>query len=945
MGATYRRVGAGATGRHHETVAARAVRASTVAIVVTLLTIAGPLPASSAMASTVPHSTGSGTLKATAIVSPLSYWFALNDSNQVAGQVVVEPTSYAARWSDGVTTKFASGGPDGGGGAFSIDDAGALFGAVVNAAHDGYPAVWSPTGTLTKFTAQAGYEDSFNVRVYAASNNGNLVGVSNESHTSTTIHWFYALAPGYAVVPVDTSTGAGFPSSMAINNSGTIAVGNATTPYLLVNGVRRSLKVSITTNFDLNNNGDVAGRVVPAPTSGNSQAAIELANGTVQVLPPLHADDEVTVNALNDNDEAVGSDVNSSTGASTAVAWIDGKVSPVTSLIAGSFSTPLSQAVDVNNNGSILAASVAGSTQNYYLLEASGISGTVFGEECSATGCPSTGLPGLPGQTILVQGKANDGSEVKTSAVTNENGQWSVSVPAGRYLVGPTFDGETIDGEGFTPEPQTVDLGVKSVPNVNFSTCAGPATAGAAPASSDGQEAALVREAMLSGGLPACDAEYTFQVSASVHEATFVDPSLRAPFAPAADGGGYRANNQESGPWRGKVPECPEFSSLASGPPALKWSSYYQGATSLGSAGITLVYNAHTDSVSELQESASEEGSPTLHFGRITRVFHYEQDGTEHTCSATRPVSMLVTTSFGSILLGKPQVGNEPVHGFQIVVSWALPFSPEGYVTGADDIPKLPGVATGLHKLVHAAADAVPGFEKLPAPVQGAIVTVVAHLVEEEGLGKNPPFGTIKNLVLAEVEFEKIWNLPVAGLYDFVASQTSSAEGYHPMIMVIRGEMIEQPCPANYYPGHNPTKYRACRDTSLAFDVSTPDFPDFHVDLYRNSGGSKQLVPTAGRHESPPESVVVDAGPSAAKLPNVETSTIAEQKGGAPYVNDLAHAMAEVRPVTAFFSGTTTFVGTPPKTPSCAQYADHSLGFTAPGTPYSRCYVWLDTKP
>src|ERR1035438_4116305 len=60
--------------------------------------------------------------------------------------------------------------------------------------HDGYPAVWSPTGTLTKFTAQAGYEDSFNVRVYAASNNGNLVGVSNESHTSTTIHWFYALA-------------------------------------------------------------------------------------------------------------------------------------------------------------------------------------------------------------------------------------------------------------------------------------------------------------------------------------------------------------------------------------------------------------------------------------------------------------------------------------------------------------------------------------------------------------------------------------------------------------------------------------------------------------------------------------------------------------------------------------------------------------------------------
>jgi hypothetical protein len=68
-------------------------------------------------------------------------------------------------------------------------------------------------------------------------------------------------------------------------------------------------------------------------------------------------------------------------------------------------------------------------------------------------------------------------------------------------------------------------------------------------------------------------------------------------------------------------------------------------------------------------------------------------------------------------------------------------------------------------------------------------------------------------------------------------------------------------------------------------------------------------------------------------------------KGGAPYVNDLAHAMAEVRPVTAFFSGTTTFGGSPQQTPFCAQYADRSLGYTAPGTPYSRCYVWLDTKP
>jgi len=106
--------------------------------------------------------------------------------------------------------------------------------------------------------------------------------------------------------------------------------------------------------------------VVPAPTSGNSQAAIEVANGTVQVLPPLHAGDEVSVKALNDNDEAVGSEYSPS-GTETAVAWINGKPVAVTSLVGGNFSTPLSTALDVNNNGSILAQS---GSSDYYLLGA-----------------------------------------------------------------------------------------------------------------------------------------------------------------------------------------------------------------------------------------------------------------------------------------------------------------------------------------------------------------------------------------------------------------------------------------------------------------------------------------------------------------------------------------------------------------------------------------------
>src|ERR1035438_10073904 len=98
MGPTYPLVGTGATGRHHVALAARAVRASTLAIVLTSLTIASPLPASSTMAATAPVPASSGTLRPVAMTSDNTYWYAINDSDQAAGIVSASGNSKPVRW-------------------------------------------------------------------------------------------------------------------------------------------------------------------------------------------------------------------------------------------------------------------------------------------------------------------------------------------------------------------------------------------------------------------------------------------------------------------------------------------------------------------------------------------------------------------------------------------------------------------------------------------------------------------------------------------------------------------------------------------------------------------------------------------------------------------------------------------------------------------------------
>ena len=192
---------------------------------------------------------------------------------------------------------------------------------------------------------------------------------------------------------------------VSINDSGEVAgtwddcADETPTSFLFAGGKLTTLKVWPNTGYELNDKGDVAGTTVVGTAGGSSAAsAIELANGTVENLNSVTAGDSVTVQALNNQDEAVGTE-GTATG-SIGVAWINGTATPVTSLLSTPFSGTLDSAVDVNQEGTILAfgTPTGTNTEHAYLLEANGqqVSGKVYGTQSSDTSCtPPGGIGGF----------------------------------------------------------------------------------------------------------------------------------------------------------------------------------------------------------------------------------------------------------------------------------------------------------------------------------------------------------------------------------------------------------------------------------------------------------------------------------------------------------------------------------------------------------------------
>jgi hypothetical protein len=463
------------------------------------------------------------------------------------------------------------------------------------------------------------------------------------------------------------------------------------------------------------------------------------------------------------------------------------------------------------------------------------VSGTVFGLSCSDTSCNESGLAD---QTILVQGKSAAGEAVAESAETDAEGKWSVVVPEGSYTAGTTFDGETIDGTGFEPEEASVAVGGQDVPGVNFKTCV--AQAASASAARVGR-AAMLRDTahatesdVAPGYKYLCQTEYSFKVGAKIPLTDFVDPSSLAPYAVNADGAGYRdeANNTVRGPFYKKLPECARFDDERANPKPLKWSSYYRGTSSLGTAAVTLTWERNTQDV--------ERNPTTTVPGSLTRVYQFERDGRKGTCSITRAVVPLVTVANEKID-GQPVSKSEGK--FEIVVSWPMPFAPQGYVP-PPDLKKVPGVATQVHHAVDAAAEKVPLWETYPKLVQAAIVAAVSEIVEHYsfhgiahvvGHYAIPAAGVIVEMIEATIPVEKAYNLAVFA-YNFIDGEAQKGLGYHPMNMVIRGSFGLRECPQVVA-----KSLHTCSATQLALDTTTDKFPDYSLSLTR----SGKEVPTS----------------------------------------------------------------------------------------------------
>ena len=365
-----------------------------------------------AIGGVVPSAAAAGTFAAIKLpTSNGTHWNSVNDSNQVAGSYIpVGERPVPEIWSNGGVTPLSI--PSAAicatainGYADAIDAQGAVFGGEECADSmdysRGYPVYWSPTA----HTATVPFTGSYNgvAELTAASRNGNTAGIwcgNDGSYTPCQ----YVAAPfptggtsayQFATVPVTLTDPGGVVDGISINDSGEIAVGGSMIgqpSYLFpsgVNGTRETPSIVLAgTPRDLNDKGDVIG------TSGGAPA-IELANGTVQMLPLLHSGDTATPTAINDSDEVVGSDCQAS--GCVAVVWIGGHVTTAASMVSGTFTGTLAAPVDVNNEGSILVQDQQNGASGDYLLEPT----AHFSASIALTG--ANGQPLTAGSTAVGQ--------------------------------------------------------------------------------------------------------------------------------------------------------------------------------------------------------------------------------------------------------------------------------------------------------------------------------------------------------------------------------------------------------------------------------------------------------------------------------------------------------------------------------------------------------------
>lgn len=496
------------------------------------------------------------------------------------------------------------------------------------------------------------------------------------------------------------------------------------------------------------------------------------------------------------------------------------------------------------------------------------VSGTVSGISCSETACPRSGASGF---TVLVSGTSSDGQSISTTAVTADDGTWSVTVPSGTYTAGISSDGSTFVSKAFE---QPVTVGDSPVTGVNFQACdegaSGSETDPAAElqtglnASPTGLNVSLPAESVLAHADAAsfspsyCQSLYTFKLSASIKQPQIVDPSLKAPFNSSTNPSDphysastsvarflYRSGFDSLFEAYGKYPSClykEEMIDLARHATQVRWYTYMTGGSSLGKISIPLVWNQNTGKADQPQQVVYDPSDePSSSNGSLTRVWRfiiYPSNGApvSGSCHLTMPiVPRYFYVPGGSA--DERKVGGPT--SFTIIALWYFPFSPAG-----ETVPPETSAESLIKHLIgeEHGEQLVTAFEKMPwlfrfattyALASGAAKVAETALEGVAAFGKavNATAETVKDLKAAANVPEVLHNGHTA--YDVIAGMAEGLleEGHYPVMgAVIRGQFTT----TNWVYNASLTQQIPAAET-LGLSVKSTSFPDISMSVTRTA--------------------------------------------------------------------------------------------------------------
>jgi hypothetical protein len=494
------------------------------------------------------------------------------------------------------------------------------------------------------------------------------------------------------------------------------------------------------------------------------------------------------------------------------------------------------------------------------------VSGTVRGTQCTDTSCTVPG--GIGGFRVLVKGTASDGSPVSVIDTSANDGTWSVQVPAGSYTAGLSRDGASFVSDAME---QPVKVSNADVGDVNFTSCAGPTTAGAARDLAAGDPFAGAAEAAFEPSY--CESEYTLTLTAKIPQAIVVDASKNAHYNVTDDNGSKGFNHtptfinalrdffRTKAAFNEEFPDC-----MRPGKVALytreharaEWYSYIKAGKIIGTATVKFIWNQSTQKL----ELAGEPSDTTA---SLTRVFVYRVQlpngkSVSGNCPDKAKVPMLLAVQpSGNNNEGAGGESSDAEEGegkggapFTLETGLWFPFDAYG-ATIDPDTPLAERVVDGALEIVKhlfkSGGKLLESYERLPGWSRFLIETGVGLAIgvgEEKaivgGLTKTADFykqfSTGTRLTEAELEHLELVG-SVKGYTELFGQIPYEAYGiytgyfgYPVMSAVIRGAIKT----AKYLPSAEVSPPRAMPyQTTLGVTVSTTKFPTWSLEISRDA--------------------------------------------------------------------------------------------------------------